>query len=401
MPRQPEDPIVRSIVSMIRGAQLSRRQLLRGAAVGAAGAGALSLASCGTGGGGGGGEAGTVTWANWTYYMDFDEASGTWPSLEQFSKETGIAVDYLEDIDDNNTFFGKIKDALQLGQDTGYDTVTFTDWMNGRLVLAEQVQEFDYANLPNVEANLIPAQRDALDVDPGRKYTIPWQMPTTGWAWNKEAVPNGLKTLDDFLAPELKGKVGVLTEMRDTMGLILSGLGYDPSGKWGDKEYDEAIAWLDDAIQSGQITQVKGNSYTQDLETGATLAAFVWTGDVVMLNAEQDDQWTVEFPESGGMIASDSFTVPNGTSAEQKKLVEELINFYYQPDIAAQVADYVQYVTPVQGAQEAMEQVNPDNVDNPAIFPSETDWQHLHAFRTLTAEEDNRYSEMFQKVMGL
>ncbi len=395
----PEDPIVRDLVNMVRQSQMSRRALLRGGAAGAAGLGALALSACS--GGGGGGENGSIVWGNWTYYLDFDEATGTYPSLEQFMQESGIAVQYIEDIDDNNTFYGKIKDQLELGQFTGYDTITFTDWMNGRLINAGQVQEFDYANMPTVKANLVDAQWDALDVDPGRKFTVPWQLPASGWVWNTEAVPQGIKTLDDFLRPELKGKVVVLSEMRDTMGMILSGLGYDPAGDWGDTEFDEALAWLDDGLKSGQIGNVKGNSYTQDLITGDALAAMAWTGDVIMMNVENDDQWTMEVPESGGMIAADSFTVPNGTSAENKALVEQMIDYYYDPVIAAQVADYVTFVTPVKGAQEAMEEINPENANNPLIFPDDEMWSRLHSFRTLTAEEDKQYSTAFQNVLGL
>ena len=398
--RMPEDPVVRSLVNMVRQQQFNRRQVLRGAAVAGAGAGALGLASCSSGGSGGG-ENGSILWGNWTYYLDFNEETGSWDSLDAFMEETGIDVQYVEDIDDNNTFYGKIKDQLALDQHTGYDVITMTDWMNGRLVQAKQIQEFDYANLPNVKANLVDAQWDALDVDPGRKFTIPWQLPASGWVWNTEAVPNGIKTLDDFMNPELKGKVVVLSEMRDTMGMILAGLGYDPKGAWGDKEWGEALQWLDDGLKSGQIGNVKGNSYTQDLITGDALAAMAWTGDVIMLNAENDNQWTLEIPESGGMIAADSFTVPNGTEAEQKALVEEMINYYYDPVVMAQVADYVTFVPPVKGTQEAMKDVNPENADNPLIFPSEQDWTRLHSFRTLSPEEDKKYSDEFQKVLGL
>lgn len=392
----PEDPIVRDLVQLVRKQQFNRRQLFKGAAVAGAGVGTLGLASCSGGGGGDG-----IVWGNWTYYLDFDESTGSYPSLDAFIEEAGFHVDYIEDIDDNNTFYGKIKDQLALDQFTGYDAITFTDWMNGRLVQANQVQEFDYANLPTVKKNLVDTQWNALDVDPGRKFTVPWQLPASGWVWNTEAVPQGIKTLDDFLRPELKGKVVVLSEMRDTMGMILAGLGHDPNGAWGDKEYDEALAWLDDALQSGQIGNVKGNSYTQDLITGDALAAMAWTGDVIMMNYENDNQWTMEVPESGGMIAADSFTVPNGTSAENKARVEQLIDYYYDPVVAAQVADYVTFVTPVKGAQEAMFEINPENAENPLIFPDDTMWNRLHAFRTLSAEEDKKYSTAFQNVLGL
>ena len=155
--RMPEDPIVRNIVNMVRQQQFNRRQLLRGAAVAGAGAGALGLAACSPGGSGGG-EAGSIVWGNWTYYLDFNEETGSWDSLDNFTAETGIAVQYIEDIDDNNTFYGKIKDQLALDQPTGYDVITFTDWMNARLIEANQIREFDYANLPNVTKNLVDSQ---------------------------------------------------------------------------------------------------------------------------------------------------------------------------------------------------------------------------------------------------
>lgn len=389
----------RDLVNLIRRQQMSRRNLMRGAAFGAAGAGVLGLAACAGGGGGGSGDG--IVWGNWTYYLDFDDEAQTFPSLDAFIEQAGFNVQYIEDIDDNNTFYGKIRDQLELEQHTGYDVITLTDWMNARFVEAGQIQEFDYANLPTVEANLLATQWDALDVDPGRKFTIPWQLPASGWAWNTELVPDGIKELDDFLRPELHGKVGVLTEMRDTMGMIMAGQGVDPAGDWGDAEFDNALAWLDDGLQSGQISNVKGNSYTQDLETEATWAAMVWTGDVVMMNEEQGNRWTLEVPESGGMVTADSFTVPNGTSAEAKERVEQLIDYYYDPEVAALVADYVWFITPVQGAQEAMESVNPDNVDNPFIFPDESMQNRLHNFRTLTPQEDQKYQTAFQNVLGL
>ena len=401
----PEDPMVRNLINMVRKAQMNRRALLRGAAVGAAGAGTLALSACGSGGGGdidrGDGSAGSIVWGNWTYYLDYDDEQDTYPSLDQFSAETNIDVQYVQDIDDNNTFFGKIKDQLAQGVHTGYDVLTMTDWMNARLIEAGQIQEFDHSNIPNLD-RLLPSLVNSLDVDEGRHFTIPWQAPASGWVWNTELVPDGIYELDDFMRPELHGKVGVLTEMRDTMGMIMAAQGVDVAGPdWGDAEFDRALEWLDDGLQSGQIANVKGNSYTQDLETETTLAAMAWTGDVVMLNMEQGNRWTLEVPESGGMITADSFTVPNGTEAEEKALVEEMINYYYEPEVAAMVADYVNFVTPVEGAREAMESINPEQVENTLIFPDEEMDARLLGFRTLTSEEDRQYTEAFNRVLGV
>lgn len=397
--REPQNPMIRDLVNLIRGQKMSRRSLMRGSALGAAGIGALSLTACSSGGTRG---EDYIVFGNWTYYMDYVEETQEFPTLEAFGETAGFTVEYLEDIDDNNTFYGKIKDQLALNQDTGYDVIALTDWMNARLIAAGQVQAYDYANLPNVTANLLDTEWESLDADQGRKYSVPWQLPASGFVWNTEAVPDGIYELDDFLRPELKGKVGVLSEMRDTMGMIMQAQGVDVNGTWGDAEFDKALEWLDGGLQSGQIGQVKGNSYTQDLERGDTLAAMAWTGDVVMMNIDNGPMWTLEVPESGGMITADSMTVPNGTSAEAKAKVEQMIDYYYDPMVQAQVADYVTFVPPVKGTQEAMRELGLDeSAENPLIFPDEEMSKRLVNFRTLTSEEELKYETSFQNVMGL
>lgn len=395
--REPQDSMIRDLVHLIRGQQMSRRTLMRGAAVGAAGVGALTLTSCASS------ERGkdSIVFGNWTFYMDYVQDSNEYPTLEAFEEVAGFKVDYLQDIDDNNTFYGKIKDQLAMGKDTGYDVIALTDWMNARLIEAGQIQAYDYANLPNVKSNLLDTQWNALDADEGRKYTVPWQLPASGFVWNTEAVPKGIYELDDFLRPELKGKVGVLSEMRDTMGMIMQAQGVNVTGDWGDTEFDKALEWLDDGLKSGQIGQVKGNSYTQDLERGDTLAAMAWTGDVVMMNTDNGDQWTLEVPESGGMITADSMTVPNGTTAEAKAMVEQMIDYYYEPEVQAQVADYVTFVPPVKGTQEAMREMGMENAENTLIFPDEEMSKRLVNFRSLSPEEEQKYQTAFQNVMGL
>jgi len=198
------------------------------------------------------------------------------------------------------------------------------------------------------------------------------------------------------LKPELKGKVQVLSEMRDTIGLIKSGQGVDPSGEWGDTEFDNALAWLQDAVDSGQINNVKGNDYTQDLETGTMLAGFVWTGDVVMMNGDLGKHGVSRFPIPAAWLGT-ARSPDQSTSAENKAKVEELSDYYYQPEVAAAVAAYVAYVTPVKGAQ----LVDPEQADNPAIFPTDADWSILKQFRILAPEEDKKYSTAFQSLLGL
>src|SRR3954469_16893060 len=247
--RLPDDPALRRLVS----AQLSRRNVLLGA-------GGLSLASllaaCGTSGSGKAAQTGAapaaaqdqsasekeVNWANWTLYLDYDDKAGKYPSLEAFSQASGIKADYAEDIDGNDTYFGKVQAQLAAGQDIGQDIITLTDWMAARLIRLGYTQELDRAKIPNAD-NLLESLQQ-VDFDPGRTHSLTWQSGFAGIAWNKEAIPGGLKSVSDLWKPELKGRVEVLDEMRDTMGLLLLEDGVDIAGKWGSTEFDKALEVL-------------------------------------------------------------------------------------------------------------------------------------------------------------
>ncbi|TPW98649.1 spermidine/putrescine ABC transporter substrate-binding protein, partial [Schumannella luteola] len=385
-----EDPLIRSLVIQARRAQVSRRTLLQGAGIGTA---ALTLAACSTGGSSkptpakdNSANDPTLTWANWSLYLDEDDA-GDHPTLQQFQDETGITVDYRVDVDDNNSYYAKVKDQLALGQDIGADTVCLTDWMISRWIRLGYGQELDAANIPN-KSNLEPSLSD-VDFDPGRKYSLPWQGGFAGICWNKAKIPNGLKSVDDLWNPALKGRVGVLSEMRDTIGLIMLQNGVDISGDWGNDEFAAANDIFRKQVEVGQIRNIKGNSYIDDLANEDTLAAIVWSGDVTTLNAENGDKWEFAIPEAGGTIWNDNFIVPIGSS--RKANAEKLINFYYDPEIAAEVAAWVNYITPVVGAKEAAEAIDPELVDNQLIFPNEETLSTVKRFRSLTPAEEQSF----------
>ena len=404
MTRMPADPMIRALVQAQRRS-VSRRTLLASGA-GMAGVGAL-LAACGTGGtpaaspGQSGGEdlsdtEKLVRWANWTLYLDYDDETQSYPTLERFTEETGIEVTCAEDIDDNDTYFGKVQGQLANGQDIGQDIITLTDWMAARVIRLGYTRELDKANIPNA-ANLLPALQD-VSFDPGRANSLTWQSGFAGIAWNKEAVPGGLRTVSDLWDPALKGRVEVLSEMRDTVGLLMMEGGTSVEGDWGDDEFFTALDVLEAQIASGQIRQVKGNSYAEDLVSGDALAVICWSGDITMLNFENGDKWEFMLPEAGGTLWSDNLMIPVG--ARHQKNAETLMNFYYDPVVAAEVAAYVNYISPVVGAREAMEQFDPSLVENQLIFPSDETLARAHVFRALTAEEETRYSDAFQTVIG-
>ena len=389
---------------MVR-AQLSRRTVLRG--VGGAGV-AATLAACGTG------DTGTaakpkptvkdkssaekkVRWANWPAYLDYVEETKDYPTLEKFQEETGISATYAEDIDDNDTYYGKVQGQLKNGQDIGKDVITLTDWMAGRLIRQGYAQKLDKANIPNA-ANLNPKLQD-VGFDPGRDYSLTWQSGYAGFAYRKDKVGRELRTLDDLWAPDLKGKIVVLSEMRDTVGVILLSQGVDISSDFSEDDFMKALDVLQKQVDSGQIRQVKGNSYLEDMYSGNAIAAIGWSGDMLVAQFEQEDpNYTFALPETGGTLWSDNLMIPIGSP--YKANAEKLMDFYYRPDIAAEVAAYVNYICPVVGAQEEMEKIDPSLVDSPLIFPTEDDLANVKVFRSLTPDEETTFSEAFQKVIG-
>jgi spermidine/putrescine transport system substrate-binding protein len=390
-------------VPLLRGT-LSRRTLFRGA--GAVALGTL-LAACGTKGTGptaAGDRAAedrsdqdkVVNWSNWPEYIDVDDGSGKHPTLAAFTAASGIKANYTEDYNDNDEFFAKVRPQLSAGQDTGRDVWCSTDWLVARLIRLGWVQELDKDNIPNA-ANLQDNLRD-VPFDPGRKYSLPWQSGFTGIGFNPAAT-GGKKvdSIDQLLTdPALKGRVTLLTELRDTVGLVLLAMGKDPA-TFTDKDFEAAIGELQNAKDAGQFRGFTGNDYTSGLATGEIAACLAWTGDVVQLKAD-NPKLGYTLPATGHMIWSDNFVIPN--QAQHKKNAERLINYYYDPEVMAKVADYVNYIPPVKGAKEKLVATDPEVADNPLIFPDEEVLAASHVFRGLTEDEETRYNKMFQSLIG-
>lgn len=390
----PADPLIRELVLRARAARFGRRGLFRGVAAGAAALGAGALSACSSSGPGDG-SGGTVRWGNWTYYLDYDEDTGDWPTLDAFMEQTNITVQYDEAIDDNKMFIGTIKDQLELGQDTGYDVFCLTDSSIVRLYERDQLREFDRSLTPNANEQMIDMVQHAT-FDPDRQWTIPYQAGMTGLVYNTQLYPKGIQTVSDLWAPDLEGKINLLSEQDDTVSLVMLEQGVDITGDWGDDEFFTALEVVEQHVSSAVV---KGNSYVQDLESGDVVAGMAWSGDIAVLNSEAGEEiWKFVVPESGATLFIDSFTMPTATDAFDQ--VHELIDYYYDPEVAAEVAAYVEYVTPVAGAREAMEKLDPELAENPLVFPDEEMSALVYDMRSLSAEEDNRYAQAYQKVLG-
>ncbi|MFD5554050.1 spermidine/putrescine ABC transporter substrate-binding protein [Streptomyces sp. NPDC127068] len=338
-----------------------------------------------------------VVFSNWTEYMDVDESGKRRPTLDAFRERTGISVKYTEDINDNVEFFGKVKPQLAAGQDIGRDLINVTDWLAARLIRFGWVQKLDPANLPHAYANLSQQFRSP-DWDPGRAYSYPWTGIPAVIAYNKKAL-DGLevRSFGDLLdQPKLKGRVSLLSEMRDTMGLALLDLGKDP-GKVTDDDFDAAIARVQKAVDRGQVRRFTGNDYTSDLSKGDIAACVAWAGDVVQLQADNPD---IDFviPDSGYMIATDNLLIPN--KARHKRNAERLIDYYYEPGPAARLAAYINYVCPVDGVKAELAKIDRSAADNPLIIPDREMASKSHSFRSLSSKEETAYEEKFAKLTG-
>jgi spermidine/putrescine transport system substrate-binding protein len=336
-----------------------------------------------------------VNWSNWPSYMDVDEKTKTHPTLIAFTKKTGIKVNYTEDYNDNDEFYAKVRPLLQAGKDTGRDVWVSTDWMVARLIRENYVQKFDLANIPN-HANVEDALLN-VPFDKGRLYSLPWQSGFTGIAWNpKSTGGRKIESMDQLLTdPKLKGKITLLTEMRDTVGLVLIELGKDPA-TFTDADFDAACAELQRAKDAGQIKGFTGNDYTKPLASGDTAACVAWTGDVVQLKADNPNLGYA-LPAKGFMAWSDNFVIPN--LAKHKKNAETVINYYYDPAVMAKVVDYVNYVSPVKGSKAVLLKSDPAVAANPLIFPSAEVLSNARIFRGLTAAEETRYNRKFQAIV--
>ncbi|MBI3429000.1 MAG: spermidine/putrescine ABC transporter substrate-binding protein [Actinobacteria bacterium] len=391
------NPLSPKMLELVR-AQLSRRGVIAG--VGSLGAAGL-LAGCGTksdsktslsastGGG-------TVRWANWTLYLDYDSKTKSYPTLDAFQKESGIKVSYKEDVDDNDSFYGKVQGQLKLGQDIGYDIVTLTDWMAGRWIRLGYTQKLDAAAIPN-KVNILD-KLATVGFDNGRNNSLTWQSGFAGFGWNKQKLPGGIKTVDQLFAPANKGKIEVLSEMRDTMGIILQFQGVDIESNFTEAQFMNGIDFLQKKISDGFIRKVVGNSYKEDLISGDAVAVIGWSGDMFQLATENDGKFDFAVPESGGTLWSDNMMIPS--TSKNKLNAEKVMNYYYEPAVAAQVAAYVNYICPVKGAQAEMEKIDPKLANSPYIFPTASTLKTTKVFRTLTPAEETTFTTAFQKATG-
>jgi spermidine/putrescine transport system substrate-binding protein len=385
---------------------LTRRRLMKRGAAGALSVSALAyLAACGTdepsdGGGGGSqeqaetiakGKIGDQIYvANWPLYIDEERNS-----LKAFEDEYGAKVRYVEEINDNTEFFGKVRQQYDQGTSGGRDIHVVTDWMAARMMRLGYVQKFDKSAMPNAYKNLIPSLQSP-PFDPSREQSMPWQSGLTGIVYRKDKVKSTPKSVDALFDPDYKGKVTMLSEMRDSVGVVAQWQGADVE-KASVDEFMKAIDKIQEGVDSGQIRGFTGNEYTKDITKGDSWVIIGWSGDAVQLKADNPN---VDFliPESGGHLWTDNMQIPVG--APEPYTAEKFIDFVYRPEIQADIAAYVNYISPVSGVKEVLAKTDPALAENQLIFPDDQFLENTFIFRGLKPEEEQELDDAFQRVIG-
>ena len=378
----------------------SKRKFRGMIAAGGAFAAAIALAACGGGGieGGGGSAAvttvkyqpppqGNLTISNWPLYIDKNTVS-------DFDKATGVNTNYIEDVNDNQEFFAKMQPLLSKGQSGGRSMIVVTDWMAEKMHQLGYVQNLDKAGIPNVEKNIRPDLKN-VQFDPGRNYSVPWQSGMTGLIVNTQLAPN-VHSINDLFDPQYKGKVEMLTELRDTVPLVMKADGIDPN-KATQQQWLDTIDKLKSAVASGQIRRFTGNDYTRDMANGDVSAIIGWSGDAVQLQADNPN---IQFrmPTEGCILWSDNMEIPVG--APNPTAAEAFMNYVYDPQHQAQIASYNSYVTPVDGVQDIFRTTNPDLVNDPLIFPTEAFTKKCSTQPNLTGQEEQTVTRAFEGVLN-
>ena len=330
---------------------------------------------------------GELTISNWPLYIDKQ-------TIPDFEDETGVTVKYIEDVNDNAEFFGKVQPQLDQGESGGRSIFVVTDWMANKMHELGYLQNFDKSAMPNNLENLVPSlQNPPFDVN--RDYSMPWQTGMTGLVVRKDLAPD-VTSICDLFDSQYAGKVEMLTEMRDTVPLVMKCNGVDLA-KATEQDWLDAIAKIQDAVDSGQIRRFTGNDYARDVTSGDAVAVIGWSGDAVQLQAD-DPNIEFRMPKEGCMLWSDNMVIPIG--APNPVAAEAFMNYVYDPKNQAQIEAYVNYVSPVAGTKEILLKDDPSIAKNQLIFPDEQFTAKCDSAPPISGNEEQRITQAFESVVN-
>ncbi|MCB5909349.1 polyamine ABC transporter substrate-binding protein [Streptomyces pinistramenti] len=342
-----------------------------------------------------------LVFANWPLYIDVDDHDKQRrPTLDAFQRRTGISVTYTEEINDNDEFFGKISPALMNHQPTGRDLIVISDWMCARYVRLGWVQEMDRAAQPHVAKYLDP-QLASPPFDPGRKHSVPWQSGITGIAYNRRKLGREIRHTSDLWKDDLRGRVTLLSGLDESFAMLLQGEGVDIT-RWTADDFHRMADRIRRLVDRGHIRRFTGNDYIKDLDSGDVLAAQAYSGDVIQLRADNPDIAFV-VPEEGAELWAESLMIPN--LADHKSNAEKLIDHYYRPEVAADLAAWVNYVCPVPAARDVLASSKDKEraalAEDPLVFPDAAMRKRLAIARDITSKERPALAKEWNGIVGL
>lgn len=404
--------------SIIRGFNMSR--MSRRGFLGLAGVGALGgiLAACGVGGSSSsstGGfswssakKAGMLDFANWPLYIDQSTVNGktVYPSLELFTKQTGIKVNYQEAIQGNSSFFGKIEPELKAKKPTGYDLMVITDGpVLTQLMLYGWLTPLDHSYLPNFSKYGSPSVQSP-SYDPGNKYTLAWQSGFTGIGYNPELTGREITSIADLFDPAFKGKVGMMAAV-DTPNLVMIYQGIDPS-KSTEADWQKAATLLKTQKSEGIVRKYYQQDYIGALENGDVALSVAYSGDIYQANqSAKGANLKFVIPKEGVFRWTDNMCIPG--SALHPVDAITYMNFVYNPKIAAMMAEYIDYMTPVPSSKQYV--INDANAltgadkaglmamtSSPLVYPTEADFAHAHYGPSLSPSQYQTWNSIFQPI---
>jgi spermidine/putrescine transport system substrate-binding protein len=394
--------IDRELINRMAAQRTSRRRFMgRGAvALGAVAVGPAILAACGsdskeststntTAGGADALRGTTVSMFTWVYYIENNDAESS-NTLNTFQDQTGITIDYQTNIDSNEDFFTKYGPELEAGRGIGADIVVVTSWAAAQMIADGWALEFDSGSIPN-QTNILP-DLASPEWDSGRKYSLPYAIGQSGLAYYPAETGGPIDDVNALFDPQFAGKVTLLDEMRDTVGMTMLGMGFNPQTGTVEQA-KEAIAKIGAARDDGQFKEITGNDYAEDLDNGQTTLSMAWSGDIASIRAENEAvNWVI--PSQGGMRFVDTMVIPLG--AKNQAGAEAFMNYLYDPAVSGPLFEAISYVSPVEGA---LAEMTPEAQESPFISPPAS--PVLYDFMTLTPDEDEELTTLFAEATQL
>lgn len=331
---------------------------------------------------------GRWTFSNWPLYIDKSV-------LREFDAKYGGKVKYVEEINDNSEFFGKVRPQLTAGRPIGRDVVVLTDPMAARWVRSSFVTPIDRRNIPNGVANLVDSLKSP-PFDPQRLYSLPWQSGALGLGYDIRATGRELRSIKEFLNPEWKGKVTMFLDAQDSASTILIGDGVDPATATLEQHL-AAVEKIGRAASAGQFRRFTGNDYTTDLTKGNIVLALAYSGDMVQLAADNPNL-RFAYPEEGTILWTDNMLLP--AKVEHPYAAEVFMNYVYEPEVAAKIAEYVNYIPPVKGVQEIVARSSPELAANPLVFPTPEVAKGFRSYAQFSSSQRQELDKAMAKVTG-